>query len=303
MTKDVTKEQKTFAQKVVYHITMFFIVTMLYIIPMSIHIYLNGGINQSFQTTYTLTNGDKTVVFQGMTHIGLPSFYQQVGGELTHYRSKGYAIFLEGIGHSDDKKLKKGDPDYDKVVKKYAELVEKDRVVFAETLKKVKYVMQYQAMPFYYSYDDSYIDFTVDELKASIDESLTKKKGSENEKAIIKETYSDALGDHTEAYAKLLKDERYFIISSNLRNFFFFNFVDDYIMPSIRKMMNNPSLDVDVTMNGRNKKISDAINSSTNKNIYILYGSSHFKGVFANLKAADSNWKIVNTTQKTIFKR
>lgn len=303
MTKDVTKVQKTFSQKVVYHFSMFLAVIMLYLIPMSIHIYFNGGMNESFQNTYTLTNGDKTVVFQGMTHIGLPSFYKQVGEELTDYRSKGYAIFLEGIGHSDDKKLKKGDPDYDKVVKRYAELVEKDHVVYVDKLKAFKYVMQYQVMSFYYSYDDSYIDFTVDELKASIDESLTKKKGSESEKAIIKDTYSNALGDHDEAYKKLLADERYFIISSNLHDFFLFNFIDDYIMPTVRKVTNNPSLDVDVTMTGRNKKISDAINASTNKNIYIVYGSSHFKGVFANLKAADSKWTVVNTTHKTIFKR
>lgn len=303
MTKDVTKVQKTFSQKVVYHFSMFLAVIMLYLVPMSIHIYFNGGMNESFQNTYTLTNGDKTVVFQGMTHIGLPSFYKQVGEELTDYRSKGYDIFLEGIGHSDDKKLKKGDPDYDKVVKRYAELVEKDRVVYVDKLKSFKYVMQYQVMSFYYSYDDSYIDFTVDELKASIDESLTKKKGSESEKAVIKDTYSNALGDHDEAYKKLLADERYFIISSNLHDFFLFNFIDDYIMPTVRKVTNNPSLDVDVTMTGRNKKISDAINASTNKNIYIVYGSSHFKGVFANLKAADSKWTVVNTTHKTIFKR
>lgn len=303
MNKDEAKPEKTFSQKILYHLSMFFVVIMFYVIPMGIHVYLNGGINESFQSTYTLTNGDKTVVFQGMTHIGLPSFYKQVGEELVDYRSKGYSIFLEGIGHSDDKKLKKGDADYDKVIKRYAELVDKDRIAYLEQLKTFKYVMQYQVMSFYYAYDDSYIDFTVDELKASIDESLTKKKGSDNEKALIKDTYSDALGDHSEAYAKLLTNERYFIISNNLHDFFFFNFMDDYVMPSIRKIFNIPNLDVDVTMNARNKKISDAINTSINKNIYIVYGSSHFRGVFANLKASDSNWKITNTTYKTIFKR
>lgn len=303
MTKDVTKRQKTFFQKIIHFLSVFFAIIMLYLIPMSIHIYFNGGINESFQTTYTLTNGDKTVVFQGMTHIGLPSFYQQVGEDLTNYRSKGYAIFLEGIGHSDDKKLKKGDPNYEKVVKRYNELIEKDRVFFVEKLKDFKYVMQYQVMQFYESYDDNYIDFTLDELKASIDESLNKNKGSASEKAIIKETYSNSISDHSAAYEKLLKNERYFIISRNIMDFFFFNFMDDYVMPPIRKILNMHNLDTDVTMVARNRKISDAINASTNKNIYIVYGSSHFRGVFANLKASDSNWKITNTTYKTIFKK
>lgn len=303
MTTDVKKEKKTLKQRVLHHVFVFFIVCLCYAIPMSIHVYSNGGLSQSFNETYTLTNGDKTVVFQNMTHIGLPSFYQEVGEELNAYRDKGYVIFLEGIGHTDDKKIRKGDPNYEQVVEKYKQLVAKGREAYSKKALNTKYVMQYDAMPFYYAYDDNYIDFTTAELKASIDDSLSKKKGNDDEKNKIKESYSDTLGKHDEAYKKLLEHETAFIISSNLDDFFLFTVVDDHIMPVIRKITNNPDLDVDVTMTARNKKITDAINSSTNKNIYIVYGARHFKGVFDSLQKNDPRWSIVSTSKKTIFKK
>lgn len=303
MKKDVKKEKKTFLQKVCHHLFVFFIVCLCYAVPISMHVYSNGGLSETSNATYTLTNGDKTVVFQNMTHIGLPSFYQEVGEEMNDYRSKGYAIFLEGIGHTDDKKIRKGDPQYDKVVQKYKELVERNRMPYAKKVLNKKYVMQYDAMPFYYAYDDSYIDFTTDELKASIEESLRQKKGDENEKEKIKEIYSDTLGNHQEAYKKLLEDETAFILASNLDDFFLFTLIDDTIMPKVRKITNNPNLDVDVTMTARNKKISDAINSSENKNIYIVYGARHFDGVLENLKNSDPKWEIVNTSKKVVFRK
>lgn len=303
MTKDVKKEKKTFLQKVYHHLFVFFIVCLCYAVPISMHVYSNGGLSETSNATYTLTNGDKTVVFQNMTHIGLPSFYQEVGEEMNDYRNKGYAIFLEGIGHTDDKKIRKGDPQYDKVVQKYKELVEKNRITYAKKVLNNKYVMQYDAMPFYYAYDDSYIDFTTDELKASIEESLRQKKGDYNEKEKIKEIYSDTLGNHQEAYKKLLEDESSFILASNLDDFFLFTLIDDTIMPQVRKITNNPNLDVDVTMTARNKKISDAINSSENKNIYIVYGARHFDGVLENLRTTDPKWEIIHTSKKVVFRK
>lgn len=303
MTKDVKKEKKTFLQKVCHHLFVFFVVCVCYAVPISMHVYSNGGLSETSNTTYTLSNGDKTVVFQSMTHIGLPSFYQKVGEEMTEYRNDGYSIFLEGIGHTDDKKLRKGDPKYDDVVQQYTKLVDSNRLPYAKKVLNTKYVMQYEAMPFYYAYDDSYIDFTTDELKASIEESLKQKKGNESDKEKIKELYSDTLGNHQDAYKKLLEDESSFILASNLDDFFLFTLIDDKIMPKVREFTNNPDLDVDVTMTARNKKISDAINSSVNKNIYIVYGARHFDGILKNLEKSDPKWAIINTSKKVVFRK
>jgi hypothetical protein len=79
--------------------------------------------------------------------------------------------------------------------------------------------------------------------------------------------------------------------------------VDDKIMPFFRTLTNNPDLEVDVTMTARNKKISDAIDASVNKNIYIVYGSRHFEGVFKNLEKSDPKWAIINTSKKVVFRK
>lgn len=303
MTTDVKPKEISILRKIYSHIVIFIIVLAFYAVPMSVHVYLRGGLSESSNQTYTLTNGDKTVVFQSMTHIGLPSFYKAVGEELVDYRSKGYSIFLEGLGHYDDKKLKKGTPRYAEVVNKYNELVAKTNQDYLKQLINTKYVRQGDAMAIYYSYDDRYIDFTTEELKQSIEVSLRDKKGNETDKEKIKELYSDTLGNHNEAYKQLMNNERSFILSSNLNDFFLFTVVDNYIMPTLRKLMNLPNLDADVTMAARNKKISDAIISSANKKIYIVYGALHFNGVFDNLKKNDQKWEIINTTSKVIFRR
>lgn len=303
MTKDVKKVKKTFLQNIYHYLFVFFVVFLCYAVPISMHVYSNGGLSETSNTTYTLSNGDKTVVFQGMTHIALPSFYKKVGEELTEYRNNGYSIFLEGIGHSDDKKIRKGDPKYDDVIKQYTKLVDNSRLEYSKKILNTKYVTQYDAMPFYYSYDDSYIDFTTDELKASIDESLRQKKGDYSEKEKLKELYSDALGDHKDAYKKLLENESLFILSCNLDDFFLFTVVNDKIMPVVRELTNKPDLESDITMIARNKKISDAINYSLNKNIYIVYGARHFEGVLKNLEKYDPKWKIVSTSKKVVFRK
>lgn len=45
----------------------------------------------------TLTNGDKTLIFQGMTHIGSEGFYKSVVYDIEKALSEGYVIFYEGV--------------------------------------------------------------------------------------------------------------------------------------------------------------------------------------------------------------
>lgn len=45
----------------------------------------------------TLTNGDKTVVFQGMIHVGTESFYKSVIFDLEAALADGYKLYYEGV--------------------------------------------------------------------------------------------------------------------------------------------------------------------------------------------------------------
>lgn len=45
----------------------------------------------------TLTNGQKTIIFQGMEHIGMEPFYKSVVYDLEDALSKGYVFYFEGV--------------------------------------------------------------------------------------------------------------------------------------------------------------------------------------------------------------
>ena len=45
----------------------------------------------------TLTNGQKTVVFQGMIHVGMEGFYKSVVYDLEEALSDGYRLYYEGV--------------------------------------------------------------------------------------------------------------------------------------------------------------------------------------------------------------
>lgn len=50
----------------------------------------------------TLSNGSKTVVFQGMAHVGSESFYKGVVYDLEKALSEGYVLYYEGVQSSPD---------------------------------------------------------------------------------------------------------------------------------------------------------------------------------------------------------
>lgn len=46
-------------------------------------------------TTYELSNGERLLVFQSMSHIASPEFYDDIYEEMTSYIQDGYVIYLE----------------------------------------------------------------------------------------------------------------------------------------------------------------------------------------------------------------
>jgi len=86
-----------------------FATLMLMVVLISLPVYyLSFEVNAhpSALPQVTLTNGTKTVVFQGMVHVGSESFYKSVVYDLEKALSEGYTLFYEGVqpspGEGDD---------------------------------------------------------------------------------------------------------------------------------------------------------------------------------------------------------
>lgn len=277
-------------------------VTFIYLIPITIYAYINGGVSTSSMNTYTLTNGQKTVVFQSMSHIGLRSFYKEVGEEMTAYRNKGYIILLEGIGSTGYKPLRKGNIGYEAAVAKYNSYYDVNKKML-DTMdndsiyKNSKYTYQAIELSRYMAYDDEYADLSY----SSLFELADQKAKSNNISKEALENYKEMDFSYSEATDMLLHHEKFYIYMENIRYYPLFTFLDRNLMPLINKFYPEHSLMLDVSINARDKNLVKHIIDEPENFIYLTYGNAHFNGVFANLKAIDANWKIVSTTQKIIL--
>lgn len=276
--------------------------TIFYLIPMTIYAYTQGGVTSSSMNTYTLTNGQKTVVFQSMSHIGLRSFYKEVGEEMTDYRNKGYRILLEGLGSTGYKPLRKGDVGYEEAVAKYNSYYDINKRILdnmdnESVYKNSKYTYQRIEFSRYIAYDDEYADISYSTLF-----DLADKKAKENnisKKAL--DSYKEMDLSYSSSTASLLNNEMLYIYMQNLRDYPLFTFIDKYVLPLAKKIFPEQSLTRDISINARDKNLVKHILDEPENFIYLTYGSLHFEGVFDNLKAIDANWKIVSTTQKVVF--
>lgn len=279
-----------------------FLVSIIYLIPMTIYAYTKGGVSTSSMNTYTLTNGQKTVVFQSMNHIGLRSFYKEVGEEMTYYRNKGYRIFFEGIGSTGFKPLRKADVGYEAAVAKYNSYYDINKRILdnmenESIYKNSKYTYQGIELGRYMAYDDEYADLSYSALF-----DLADKKAKENN--ISKEAldnYKEMDLSYSSSTNRLLNNEMLFIYMQNLRDYPLFTFLDKYLMPVANKIFPEYSLTLDVSIAARDQNLIKHILDEPENFIYLTYGDAHFKGFFDNLKAIDANWKIVSTTQKVVF--
>lgn len=267
--------------------------------------FLNGGTSYSTIPTYTITNGAKTIVFQGMIHIGLKSFYHEVGREMNYYGDSGYKVMLEGLGTSGVKPLNKIDPRYEQSVetyqKRYEPYINKFTAIEAKEYVNTKYIYQYLIFDRYRKYDYETVDLTKKKIEEAIITSEKKLNIDYNDETISE--YKLTLGDHSEAFDILLKNEKKYIYLRNMNDFFLFSYTDKYIQPLISTFSPSFKLNQEITLKARDQNLANAILAEENKKIYVAYGSAHFEGLFNLLKEKDPNWQIVKTTHKIAFKR
>ena len=279
-----------------------FICTVIYLIPMTIYAYTQGGVSTSSMNTYTLTNGQKTVVFQSMSHIGLRSFYKEIGEEMNDYRNKGYRILLEGIGSTGFKPLRRGDVGYEAAVAKYKSYYDinkrmLDNMDNKSIYKNSKYTYQRIELSRYMAYDDEYADLSYSALF-----DLADKRAKENnisKKAL--DNYKKMDLSYSSATDLLLNNEMLYIYMQNLNDYPLFTFLDKNLMLVAKKIFPEYSLTRDVSINARDQNLVKHILDEPENLIYLTYGYGHFEGVFDNLKSIDPKWTIVSTTKKTFL--
>lgn len=236
-----------------------------------------------------LSNGTKTVMFQGMQHIGSEQFYKSVVFDLQQAFADGYTLFFEGVQPSPDV------PGADEWFAKAVMGVEGD---WKELQNKLASACGIQYQGDYFEVmkaatianDDRHIraDVTIADMKAEYDRLVA-----------ADPSYAAALSEENEGGEETADPMRMFGVFVNVREkgtpqqaylvetvcfgilSLAIQIADDDMFPSLR-----------IIGDYRNRHLANLIMQSSADKIYVTYGSAHFPGLVKALQAIDPAWKV-----------
>jgi len=238
--------------------------------------YFENEISPAPMPRYVISNGDKEVVFQAMSHIWSKEFYNTIRKDLIDYKSASGVYFYEWVRPWSEKNKK----DFNKAI-----WIKFDKWLYKKFSKL--YGVEYQDNTIYYNLVNN-LDFNVD---LSIDDIMNLyNKDPQKTKSLTPPI--DATKTITDTLTSLNDRELQILVYVNQA---ILNFIikSDWLKDVITTNFANKKL-FDVILWERNKVVSNTIIKSKYKKIYITYWLLHFKGVLELLKQNDSKWKIID---------
>lgn len=240
--------------------------------------YYQNEVNPSTMPVYHLTNWEKKVIFQSMSHIGTESFYKWVVENVRKSKKDDYVLFFEWVKPWNEENHDK----FDKAI--WIEFKED----LYENFSKLYWLSNQKNEDFVGLVNN--LDFNID---LSIDEIIEdyEVKVVENPKGVSKvkppiDITSEVvkiLSELNERELSVLIYINQWIINFIIKSDDFRNFVTDNLW--------NKNL-FDVILDNRNDILADAIITSKYDKIIVTYWLMHFDWVLDLLKKNDSNWRI-----------
>lgn len=236
-----------------------------------------------------LTNGAKTVVFQGMVHIGSEGFYKSVVYDLEKALSEGYVIFEEGVrndpaGDAWFSQTLAGGGDLSSNYKTLADgcgLVFQGDYVGLLGPDKAAHPEHYVAA-----------DVTTADMMREYDRLAA---ADPSFAAAVKESIAPApqpdenaggAGDALFAMLNSLSPSQRAIMGLACRGW----------MSFVLNKKSAPSPLDPVILDYRNRTLAELIEKAPQDKIYITYGANHLPGVLALLQDNDPAWKLESLT-------
>jgi hypothetical protein len=237
----------------------------------------------------TLSNGEKTVVFQGMLHIGSEGFYKSVVYDLEVALAAGYRLFYEGVQPS---------------------TAEADRW-FSDTLAGGKDLSASHkemagacGLAFQLDWFEPLVadmkerpqrhltaDVTTAEMKAEFDRLVASDASfaAEASRKRAQAATGDADGGPLDAVLNMFRNGT--AGQKQLAGLVCRGMFSMLLDPRNER----PAAQIDrVLLDFRNVKLVERILAEPNPRIYITYGTAHLKGVLALLQQNDPRWKVAS---------
>ncbi len=238
---------------------------------------------------YTLSNWEKTVHFQTMSHIASQAFYLQVQSNIYQAKKNNWVLFFEwvrpGSSENEDKFNQALWIDfapwlYDNLSELYW-VVAQDNDMFLWLVNNKDYN----------------IDVSIDDIIEIYEEK--NKNQTQNSSLLQNKNVVDINWDVIKVLSELNPRElqliRYF-------NQSFLNFIlkNEGFRNKMLELAWNPDI-FSVIVEDRNKVLANAILESEESNIFVIYWLMHFSGVLKILQSNDPNWKIIETKNYNVI--
>jgi hypothetical protein len=228
---------------------------------------------------YTLSNGEKTIIFQEMVHIGETSYYETINEKLLDYRNKGFKFAYEQVNIKSNEETE--------------ELKELTGIT-VDIYGKIGNVLALDSQKSHMNMileEDLNADVTGAELISLLKthKEKNKKEGKKEETEDIGESlrFIENLGNLSDYQKNIVKLMFRAILKVAGDNSEMFMEEGTYIQK--------------VILESRDQALFDKVKKLNADKLVIHYGKFHYKGFFDRLQKEDSNWKIKKVEEIVAF--
>lgn len=270
---------KDFINIFIYKISLFLTIITIIIWLIS---YLLNEIYPAPMPEYTISNWEKIVKFQGMSHIWTENFYNQVAENLKIFKKEWWVYFFEWVKPWSKENWEK----FNKAL-----WIQFDDDLY-KNFSKLYWVSHQDNTKFFWLIND--LDFNVD---LNMDEIVKLYEERMNSKPEWKKEYKnkipiDANKTIIETLSRLNDKQLKILIYINqaILNFIIWN---ENTQSFLTNNLTNKDL-FEVILWKRNEVLANEIINSEYEKIYITYWLLHFKWVFELLKQNNKKWEIIS---------
>lgn len=240
--------------------------------------YYQNDIAPATMPRYTLTNGEKILVFQGMSHIGTENFYKQVADTISKHKKEGFVLFYEWVR-----------PGSEENTTRFNELlwVQFDADLYENFSKLYGLTHQDNTLFLWLENDKDYnIDLSLDTIVEIYNQRFPDATPPQREVLQASQEITKVLTSLNDRQLAILVYLNQAIVSTIIKS--------EWLRESLLEVSGNANV-FEVILEDRNMFLVDAIEQSDEEKIIVIYGLMHFRWVYEELKRRDPKWTIQKT--------
>jgi len=225
---------------------------------------------------YTLSNGEKTIQFQTMSHIASEEFYERVQRNIIRSKNNDYVLYFEWVQAGTSENIEA----FNKAL-----WIEFEAGIY-ENFSKLYGVVAQNNDDFLglINNKDYNIDMSIDEIM-EIYNSYTKNDNKNEDREVFN------MNEEVIKTLASLKPKELQILRFINQSFLNFIMKNEAFRNTIIETVGNTNL-FSVILDDRNIHIVEQIYTRDDEKIFILYGLMHFDWILKLLQAKDPRWKI-----------